>query len=207
MDHGLANAALTAQVTGANTWHINADEPSVIDYNTEHKSQDFYAPDAYRASDHDPVVVGLNLTSSPQLTIRKTVSGNGTGSMGTVGLPGGDVVTYTIVVANSGSGAASNLRITDTIPAAVSLKSWITQGSAVLPPNGTQITWGPWSLAAGEAVTISFRATVTSSSAFAGRLITNTASFSADGVEPGSDEAAFTIKAGNVIYLPLVMKN
>ena len=44
---------------GVTVWHINADEPSVLDYNTEFKTQDLYAPTPYRSSDHDPVVVGL----------------------------------------------------------------------------------------------------------------------------------------------------
>ena len=45
-------------------WHINADEPDLIDYDTSFKqdAQDaIYAPDAYRSSDHDPVIVGLNV--------------------------------------------------------------------------------------------------------------------------------------------------
>ena len=48
-------------------WHINADEPIALDYNTEFKSpnqvESFYAPDAYRSSDHDPVLVGLSLNN------------------------------------------------------------------------------------------------------------------------------------------------
>ncbi|MDO6526353.1 hypothetical protein Q4519_11730 [Motilimonas sp. 1_MG-2023] len=43
----------------------NADEPRVLDYNVEYKSdaqlQRFYAPDAYRSSDHDPVVMSFAL--------------------------------------------------------------------------------------------------------------------------------------------------
>jgi uncharacterized protein len=61
LDHSLASPSLSAQVTGVTEWHINADEPSVIDYNTEFKSQDLYTPTPYYASDHDPVIVGLNL--------------------------------------------------------------------------------------------------------------------------------------------------
>jgi Ca2+-binding RTX toxin-like protein len=49
---------------GTYVWHINADEPSVIDYNTEFKPQDLYAANAYRSSDHDPVIVGLNLVKN-----------------------------------------------------------------------------------------------------------------------------------------------
>jgi hypothetical protein len=61
LDHALATPSLAAQVTGAAHWHIDADEPSVIDYNTEFKPQDLYSPSPYRASDHDPVLVGLQL--------------------------------------------------------------------------------------------------------------------------------------------------
>jgi predicted extracellular nuclease len=61
LDHALATASLVHQITGADAWHINADEPSVIDYNTEFKPQDLYQPDLYRASDHDPVLVGIDL--------------------------------------------------------------------------------------------------------------------------------------------------
>ncbi len=59
LDHALATSSLSRQVTGVTIWHINADEPSVLDYNTEFKTQDLYAPTPYRSSDHDPVVVGL----------------------------------------------------------------------------------------------------------------------------------------------------
>lgn len=61
LDHALTTASLAAQVTGVTLWHINADEPSVIDYNLEYKPQDLYVATAYRASDHDPVLVGLML--------------------------------------------------------------------------------------------------------------------------------------------------
>ena len=37
LDHALANASLFGQVTGAEDWHINSDEPSVLDYDTTFK--------------------------------------------------------------------------------------------------------------------------------------------------------------------------
>jgi len=83
LDHALATPSLAAQVTGAATWAINADEPSVIDYNTEFKPQDLYAPHAYRSSDHDPVLVGLSLV--------KRIEGT-TGRDTLIGLPGDDVI-------------------------------------------------------------------------------------------------------------------
>jgi hypothetical protein len=64
LDHALASPTLTAQVTGATEWHINSDEPDLLDYDTTFKSagQDaLYEPNQYRTSDHDPVIVGLDL--------------------------------------------------------------------------------------------------------------------------------------------------
>jgi Ca2+-binding RTX toxin-like protein len=65
LDHALANGNLNSQVTGAAKWHINSDEPTVLDYNTEFKTagqvSSFYNVDPFRSSDHDPIVVGLNL--------------------------------------------------------------------------------------------------------------------------------------------------
>lgn len=64
LDHALANTALVGQVTGTTAWHINADEADLIDYDISFKAdaQDaIYAPDPYRSSDHDPVIIGLDL--------------------------------------------------------------------------------------------------------------------------------------------------
>lgn len=68
LDHALANPSMATQVTGATEWHINADEPDVLDYDTSFKppSQDaLYEPNAFRASDHDAAIVGLDLTAGP----------------------------------------------------------------------------------------------------------------------------------------------
>jgi hypothetical protein len=71
LDHALANASLFPQITGAEDWHINSDEPDVLDYDTSFKpaAQDaLYEPNAYRTSDHDPVVVGMNVINyAPEL--------------------------------------------------------------------------------------------------------------------------------------------
>lgn len=76
LDHALATPSLAAQVTGAAHWHINADEPSIIDYNTEFKQPacaacgpDHYSATPFRASDHDPVIVGLNLATAAAQSI------------------------------------------------------------------------------------------------------------------------------------------
>ncbi|MEE4204419.1 MAG: ExeM/NucH family extracellular endonuclease [Halieaceae bacterium] len=66
LDHALASPSLMASggVTGAAVWHINADEPDLLDYTTRFKrpAQDaLYSPDPYRSSDHDPVLIGIDL--------------------------------------------------------------------------------------------------------------------------------------------------
>ena len=64
LDYGLANSSLVPQVTGTVDWHINADEPTLLDYDMTFKATNedaLYEPKAYRASDHDPVVVGMEL--------------------------------------------------------------------------------------------------------------------------------------------------
>ncbi|UZR98298.1 ExeM/NucH family extracellular endonuclease [Chondrinema litorale] len=65
LDHGLSSVTLTPQVTGATEWHINSAEPAILDYNMEYKSdsqiKSLYNEDPYRASDHDPVIIGLKL--------------------------------------------------------------------------------------------------------------------------------------------------
>ncbi|HEY9028231.1 MAG TPA: ExeM/NucH family extracellular endonuclease, partial [Burkholderiaceae bacterium] len=91
LDHAIANNTLSPKVTGVTEWHINADEPLVIDYNQEFKQPacatcgpDDYTPTPYRASDHDPIVLGLNLVHVI----------NGTAANDTlVGTPGDDVIT------------------------------------------------------------------------------------------------------------------
>lgn len=91
LDHAIATPALNALVSGTTEWHVNADEPSIIDYNLEFKQPacascgpDYYTATPYRSSDHDPVLVGLNLV--------KTI--NGTSRSETiVGTPGDDRIT------------------------------------------------------------------------------------------------------------------
>lgn len=69
LDHAFASSSMGAQVSGVTVWHINADEPVVLDYNTEFKTQDLYAATAYRSSDHDPVLVGLTLNADAAVTV------------------------------------------------------------------------------------------------------------------------------------------
>jgi len=59
LDHAFATPGLANQVTKTAIWHINADEPRFLDY----RDTTVVAPGPYRASDHDPVMIGLDLAS------------------------------------------------------------------------------------------------------------------------------------------------
>lgn len=68
LDHILTSASLSTQVADGAKWHINADEPRALDYNEEYKSAgqltSLYGADEFRTSDHDPVMISLNLGST-----------------------------------------------------------------------------------------------------------------------------------------------
>ena len=80
LDYALASPSLQPQVTGVTEFHINADEVPVLDYNTNFQTpwqiENLYAPDMYRTSDHDPVVLGMDLDSGVTWAVDpSTVSG------------------------------------------------------------------------------------------------------------------------------------
>ncbi|GAA1181517.1 ExeM/NucH family extracellular endonuclease [Ornithinimicrobium humiphilum] len=71
LDYAMASDALAPKVTGAAAWQINADEAPVLDYELNFKGPGqaaLFAPDPYRSSDHDPVLVGLDLVA-PELEV------------------------------------------------------------------------------------------------------------------------------------------
>jgi 5'-nucleotidase len=57
LDHAVATPSLMARLTGVDVWQINAHESFAFEYDG-HPA--FYAPNQYRASDHNPKVIGLN---------------------------------------------------------------------------------------------------------------------------------------------------
>ena len=59
LDHALATPSLADDITGVAAWHINADEPTMLDYNQEYNPPSLYRADPWRCSDHDPVLIGV----------------------------------------------------------------------------------------------------------------------------------------------------
>jgi 5'-nucleotidase len=64
LDHVVANDAAEAMVTGVDVWNINAEEPVAYEYSryNSNVTQLFDGSTPFKASDHNPEVVGLDVT-------------------------------------------------------------------------------------------------------------------------------------------------
>ncbi len=168
-----------------------------------------FAYNADGASAHSSNVI--EGTTAAFLAISKTVD---TGGLSPV--PLGGIVTYTIVIRNSGDEIASQVVMSDPLSSLVSFRNWVGyEGSAVLPPPATVILpptlvmWQPGDLAPGTVLTLSFTVNVTNDVMEAGRTVPNSAYVNADNAPRVSDAADFIIAGEEFyyIYLPLIMKN
>jgi predicted extracellular nuclease len=57
----LANPAALRTVTGAHVWNINSVESVALEYSRfNYNATSFYTPAPWRASDHDPLLVGID---------------------------------------------------------------------------------------------------------------------------------------------------
>ncbi|CAH8183274.1 ExeM/NucH family extracellular endonuclease [Vibrio aestuarianus] len=61
LDHLLVSKSLKGKVVDATDWHINGGESTLFDYNDEFKGDLPKYSDHFRASDHDPAVLELNI--------------------------------------------------------------------------------------------------------------------------------------------------
>ncbi|WP_386679118.1 ExeM/NucH family extracellular endonuclease [Loktanella sp. R86503] len=70
LDQALASSSLTGQVTGITEWHINSLEPSILGYSSEFTDPAWFnGDDPYSASDHDPLLIGLDLGNYMDLQV------------------------------------------------------------------------------------------------------------------------------------------
>ncbi len=192
LDHAFASPSMAAIVTGAAPWHINADEPNVLNYNTNYISEDqveyLYSDAFYRASDHDPVIVGMQLPAA--ITVTKAV----TPTTATFR----EVVTYTLTLANTG-GVSETVTLTDTLPAEVQFARWVTQPMDAVLDQQT-IRW-TGTLTAGHTLTTTFAVTNTAVQ----QTVENTVAF-AGTTQAGS--AVVTFEAtGHRLWMPIVMRS
>jgi hypothetical protein len=146
LDHALTTTALSSQVVDAAEWHNNADEPTAIDYNIGDTTTDYYTNNAFRASDHDPVVVSLNLagtqqdvTSSVKIAVGGLTPNRSTGKY-----------TGTVTFTNT-SGAALAGPLTFRLD---NLTAGVTLDNATGTQNGAPTIALPGGLAAGASVVV-----------------------------------------------------
>ena len=142
LDHALASASLSGQVAGVTEWHNNADEPEAIDYNLNDTAEDPYVKNAYRASDHDPVVVSLNLAPTyADVTASVAITRSGI----TLGRVGGKYSGTVTVKNTSGAAITGPLHLVlQGLPSGVTLdnKSGMVDGTPYLTLANTTLAPG-----------------------------------------------------------------
>lgn len=68
LDYVFASHEADASVTGADIWNINSVESVALEYSRyNYNATNFYTQDAYRSSDHDPVLVGIDASSTTSI--------------------------------------------------------------------------------------------------------------------------------------------
>jgi uncharacterized repeat protein (TIGR01451 family) len=202
LDYGFASASLLPRVTGADAWHINADEADLFDYNDEVKDVGestfeekpdgsalvpprvvFQPGTPYRASDHDPVLVGLFAVADLAITKTDGVA---------TAVPGGSV-TYTITASNAGPDPVTGGTVADTFPAILTC-TWtcVGAGGGTCTAAGSGNLNDTVNLPAGASVTYTATCAVNSS---ATGTLSNTATVSGGAVgdsNPANNSATDT---------------
>ena len=87
LDHAIATAALTDKVTDVAHWNINSVESFAYQYNGDPA---LYAVNPYRSSDHNPIVLGIDLEERCQGLLPTITGDNGNDVL--VGTNGVDVI-------------------------------------------------------------------------------------------------------------------
>lgn len=153
LDHVLASPAALAAVTGVDIWNINSTESVGLEYSRyDYNVTDLYRDDVYRASDHDPILVGFDLAADETPTPgdgETPTPGDGdtpAPGSGTTPAPG----TGTTPAPGAGAGQ------TPVAPAGSSLTE-ANRGSITAPASaraGETITVGVGSALAGQRISV-----------------------------------------------------
>jgi uncharacterized repeat protein (TIGR01451 family) len=213
LDYALATSSLLAQITGADTWHINADEIPLFDYSDEVKDTGeaafeekpdgsslvpprgvYEAASPWRASDHDPVLVGLF----------GSVSGSADIALANIDSPepvaAGTQLTYTVTVTNGGTSQAENVTVTSTLPSGVTFSS--TSGCQNDPAGNPTCNLGT----VGGGATVDFDLVVDVAAGATGTLIysASVSSTTADS-SPGNNSGSLSTAVNKVGDLALAI--
>ncbi len=72
LDYGLASGGLLDNITGVAEWHIAADEPDLLNYSARFNDAAYFnGADVFAASDHDPIIIGLDLEEPPETVLAR----------------------------------------------------------------------------------------------------------------------------------------
>jgi uncharacterized repeat protein (TIGR01451 family) len=194
LDQALATASLDEQINSATIWHINANEPEVINYSLLYKPQDLYTPTPYRSSDHDPVLVGLDLRPST-LLVSHTILPN-------MDVDLGGVVTYTVTFTNQTDVTAMGIMVTDILPAEVTFMGWVVQSGAT--ESGGEWSWDG-DLAAGADITFVYTAPLDVNPYLYDSSVTNVVQFTSTNDGSGSSPAIFYVISPPVLDIDKVV--
>ena len=138
-----------------------------------------------RVSSNNNVAVTINVAPTADVSVTNTISAPANGTNYT-----NEPVTYTIIVTNNGPGTATNVIITDQLPAALTYTGSTPTG-AYNPATGT---WAVGTLASGASATLTINATINQSGVITTTAIqTHTES---DNVN-GNNSASTSIQSGS----------
>ncbi|HDQ70763.1 MAG TPA: DUF11 domain-containing protein, partial [Chloroflexi bacterium] len=146
---------------------------------------------------------GFTITAppAPDVSIQKSVVDNGGG------FEPGDYITFTLAIANEGDAPATNVTVTDDLPAEILNPSYDST-LTVTPTGAFSYTWALEELGTGASGVINIYGQIDPSldSDFS---FVNTASISdPDDVTPSNNSSSVSVIVGEIkVYLPLIMKN
>ncbi|WP_233625089.1 ExeM/NucH family extracellular endonuclease [Actinoplanes sp. ATCC 53533] len=118
LDHGLATASLAKRVTGVDIWNINSVESFAFEYDG---FAPFYDAGPYRASDHDPVVIGLETGPPPPVDLQLLSINDFHGRLESPATVNGQAV----------GGAAQLVGLVDQLRAANPNTAWVSAGDNI----------------------------------------------------------------------------
>ena len=204
LDYALASASLADQVVGAAAWHVNADEIQLFDYNDDvrdtgeavHEEEPngsalvpprslYQTGTPWRASDHDPVVVGL-FGGESDLAIMLDGAPNPTAGMNH---------DYFVQVTNNGPNAALNARWSNALPASMRFVSVTAPAgwSCSSPPvgEGGTVTCNTPSLAVAQSVDFTLTVALDPALEEMSELL-NTVTIQSDNPDPDTSDNSWT---------------
>ena len=150
LDHAFASPSFASQIVGKTKWHINADENVLYKPDFEYKAvpgcatkvgtcngPDLYSSGPFAASDHDPILLGVNLTAQTPLPTNPgtptTPVTTLTASPAALTVTAGGAAVSSTLITSTQNYSGTDLAVTITTPAGLN----VTPSATTVSPNGT----------------------------------------------------------------------